>query len=484
MFGPAGNRRLNAREQLLQRQRAADDVRQDLQRYTRDLSTMSAVNHRGDKVAGRIRTNQSAIRATEAMFAEQRRNRERELKRRERQAAQEESLAEALAQRQTAEEARLREIQQICESDPMLRELQEKIKTAYINKERADQVVERTELDQMEAERRAAIEAQMEHDRRLGLEEEAAQEYKRRLNQLDARKVIEHQMLEKERRKFFQGEEEARRDKMMIDGIVSKIMQEDRAEIEDKHRRQAESQKFINDFKEQQAAWKRAQAEAEAEEERNILEYARAKEAREAHVAAKKAEADAEAAAVYGRLVEEQKERQRQLDEEENLRMLLAEEETEARLEAQEAARRAKKAADLKAMMDANAAQTKLKEWRASKEREEEEKQRALLKQKYDEDERMEREAARRRAQAKVEYMESVEAQKREMHRLFEIQRQEELEFARREKLKEDYRARVVEEARRKLLMEHAAALQGYLPKGVLQSREDLDLIRQAGGGR
>ena len=54
--------------------------------------------------------------------------REHELKRRERQAAQEEALAEALAQQQTAEEARLREIQQICESDPMLRELQEKIK--------------------------------------------------------------------------------------------------------------------------------------------------------------------------------------------------------------------------------------------------------------------------------------------------------------------------------------------------------------------
>lgn len=46
----------------------------------------------------------------------------------------------------------------------------------------------------------------MEHDRRLGLEEEAAQEYKRRLNQLDARKVIEHQMLQKERAKFIQGE--------------------------------------------------------------------------------------------------------------------------------------------------------------------------------------------------------------------------------------------------------------------------------------
>ena len=132
--------------------------------------------------------------------------------------------------------------------------------------------------------------------------------------------------------------QEARRDKAMVDGIVAKIIAEDRQEAEDKRRRQAESQKFINDFKEQQAAWKKAIADAEAEEERKIMEYARAKEAREAATAAKKAEADAEAAAVYARLSREQAERQRQLDEEENLRMLLAEEETEARLEREEMA--------------------------------------------------------------------------------------------------------------------------------------------------
>lgn len=481
MFGGAqSNRRLNARERALHKQRSAGDARADLSRYTRDLSNMTAANQRGAKVGARIRANQSAIRASEQMFADQRRAREQELKRRERQARQEEALAEALAQRQTAEEARMREIQQICESDPSLRELHEKIKTAYINKERADQRKQREELELLEAEREAALDAQMEHDRRLGLEEEAAQEYKRRLNQVDARKVIEHQMLEKERSKFIQGELEARRDKAMIDGIVNKLVAEDRREREEKRTRQAETVKFINDFKAQQAAWKKAEADAEAAEERKIMEYARAKEEREARVAAIKAEADAEAEAVYARLVAEQKERQRQLDEEESLRMLLAEEETEARLEAQEQARRAKKASDLKAMMDANAAQTKLKEWRAEQDRKQEEEQRALLKAKYQEDERLEREAARRRAMAKVDYMNSVDEQKRQKARMFELQRQAELEAARKDAMKEEYRRRVVEEARRNLLREHAAALQGYLPKGVLQSKEDLELMAAA----
>ena len=42
-----------------------------------------------------------------------------------------------LAQRKNDEEARRREIQQICERDEGLRELQRKLKTAYVNKERA-----------------------------------------------------------------------------------------------------------------------------------------------------------------------------------------------------------------------------------------------------------------------------------------------------------------------------------------------------------
>lgn len=462
---------------MLAKRRDASDAVSDLQRYTRDIGSMTAANERGTKVQGRIRQNQSAIRAAEASFADQRWARQQELKRRARQAAQEEALAEAIAQEKTAEEARLREIQQICESDPMLRELQEKIKTAYINKERVDQLKEKEALARAEKERAAAIEAQMEHDRRMGLEEEAAQDYKRRLNQLDARKVIEHQMLEKERRKFFQGEEEARRDKAMIDSIVGKIMEEDRREVEEKRRSQAESQKFINDFKMSHAAYKKSIADAEAEEERKIMEYAAAKEAREAGVAAAKAEADAEKDAIYARLVEEQKERQRAMDEEESLRMLLAEEETEARLEAMEAARRAKKAADLKAMMDANAAQTRLKEWRAAKDREEEMALRKQLKKKYEEDERLDRAAAERRAAAKRGYMDDVEMQKRERDRLFEIQRQAELEDVRRAAEKEEYKRRVVEEARRKLLQEHAAMLKGYLPKGVLTKKSDLELL-------
>lgn len=36
----------------------------------------------------------------------------------------------------------------------------------------------------------------------------------------------------------------------------------------------------------------------------------------------------------------------------------------------------------------------------------------------------------------------------------------------------------VVEEARRRLLEQHGAAVEGYLPKGALKSRDELELVR------
>ena len=38
----------------------------------------------------------------------------------------------------------------------------------------------------------------------------------------------------------------------------------------------------------------------------------------------------------------------------------------------------------------------------------------------------------------------------------------------------EAYKAQIVEEARRRMLEQHASQLQGFLPKGVLQSEDDL----------
>ena len=74
------------------------------------------------------RANTSAMRASESMFAEMQKQQQEAAARRARQAAQDEALAAELERRKREEESKRREIQRICEADPELRALQEKLK--------------------------------------------------------------------------------------------------------------------------------------------------------------------------------------------------------------------------------------------------------------------------------------------------------------------------------------------------------------------
>ena len=93
---------------------------------------------------------------------------EEELKQRLRErtyARQDELLARELAQRKNDEEARRREIQQICERDEGLRELQRKLKTAYVNKERSLQLETKAARASVRKEEEAKVDAMLERER-------------------------------------------------------------------------------------------------------------------------------------------------------------------------------------------------------------------------------------------------------------------------------------------------------------------------------
>ena len=62
----------------------------------------------------------------------------------------EENLARELALMKMDKENNNREVEKICAESPELRELQNKIKSAYLNKERATQVTENQYRKQME----------------------------------------------------------------------------------------------------------------------------------------------------------------------------------------------------------------------------------------------------------------------------------------------------------------------------------------------
>jgi len=69
-------------------------------------------------------------------------------------------------------------------------------------------------------------------------------------------------------------------------------------------------------------------------------------------------------------------------------------------------------------------------------------------------------------------------------NRLFEEQKLAEIKFTDEARKKDEFRKRVVAEARRKLLEEHAVKLRGFLPRGVFSSPADLEILKAFDGNK
>ena len=70
------------------------------------------------------------------------------------------------------EQKRQREIQRICQEAPELQELENRLKMAYMNQERVQQLNEASQIIDMEKRRQMAIDQKMEFDRQEGIRRE------------------------------------------------------------------------------------------------------------------------------------------------------------------------------------------------------------------------------------------------------------------------------------------------------------------------
>jgi hypothetical protein len=85
--------------------------------------------------------------------------------------------------------------------------------------------------------------------------------------------------------------------------------------------------------------------------------------------------------------------------------------------------------------------------------------------------------AAQRREDNRARYKHEIEEQQQQRLQMYEKEKAAELEGVNYGKEEEEYRKAVVAEARRRLLEEHAKRLHGFLPKGALQSKDELKLV-------
>merc|ERR1712054_10001 len=386
---------------------------------------------------------------------------------------QEERIAGELHRRKIEEFRDEKLVQKIRESSEELRELEEKLKAAYMTKERKAQMQEKQVIAHIRNEEEAKLDTMMEEDRRRGVHMDAKEQYMRKAAALEAQGQLEEQILEHEHQKelAYQAYLE---EKAKVDGLVTKIQDEDRAESEAIVRKKAETQGWIQNYLEDRRNWKIQEQEQIRAEEQAIMDYAQKKRDEQgAWEAKKQAEQDFKdrmCAEIAAEIQRKEKER----EELEDIRETLALEEEEERLRRKEEGERKKREDDRQMMMAAAEEAKMVKAARLAKEREEEQQFRDAMLQKFAEEDKLEQMSAQRRRMKQAEHKREVERLMEERRKAYEEQRMQEAAEREIEERAERFRQEIIERERQRLLEEHLPHLEGNVPKGVLQKEEDM----------
>lgn len=466
----------NLRQQMVERSRRQDQAREDslkqLHRENLEDAQIMADERVQDKRL--LRAMQEMQREQDMQESLLRAERNRILK--DQQVAQEENLARELERRKLEQTRDEKMRQQIRETSLELRELESKLKAAYMNKERAAQIAEKDahKYDEMKRDAEIARMMKEENERASGAEQE--REMERYKEMVRYQQELERQLEEQEMKKQ-KAYEEFLKEKLMIDEIVRKIYEEDQKEIEREMRKQQMTQQYINEFKKSREEWKLRERERMEEENRKIMEYASLQRERdEAHHLAMKEREEA-MGEVQKALAEEISRRDNERVEMERVRLELhleEQEEKEREKEKMAVERRIRQKVELQSQ---HAQQMHFKALRVQAEQDEEEQFRQQMLAKYAEDDRIEQMNAQKRRMKQAEHKRSVEGLLEQRRAQYAEEREREVAERLEDKRMEDFRKNIVEEERRRLLQEHATRLLGYLPKGVIQGQEDLDML-------
>jgi hypothetical protein len=266
----------------------------------------------------------------------------------------------------------------------------------------------------------------------------------------------------------------------MVEAIVLKIGEQDRLEKEERDKKKEETRQLVKFFQAERER-KKAQIFEEARlQEMEIKSYYDKLAGRmKAEEDAKKA-AEAEKKRRWAKVVAETKQQNQSKEEFNILRDMLWEEELEAKRIADDKMRAERREMDKRKMMDENQKQLQAKKELIAQMEAEEERIVKIMLAKFAQDEENERKKQASRKDMKESYIHNIKGQREQRAALYEAEKAKEL--AERDYLgeMEEYRLRVVAEARKRLLQQHAATLKGFLPKGAIQNEEEAEIVRRA----
>lgn len=454
-----------------------------LHHYVEDSSRMQIAAQSEISIPQRRRAAQALRVRTEAQIKAIQDERDLARRRHDLEVHQSQALAGELERRQAERERKEREVQRICGESEELKELELKLKVAYMNKERAAQHEERILQQRRHQLREHAIDDQMECDRRAAMRTESEKSSSKKVVLLRQKAALQEQMADR-LKLAEEARLEADRDRELVEEVVKKIVDEDYGEAVERAKRKNECRALIKQYEAQRRAELVEAKEQAAFEDAQIRQHADALAARESELYRLKAEKKARDKAAFERIVAETEKHRAEEEELDQLRDLLWEEEMEAQRRKEERDREEKRQQSKRDMARANEEMLAAKQVQRESERKEEQRLVETMQRKFADDERNERLMGERRAENKIKYIEAVKIQKLERAAVYEQAKQTEINENANALRAEEYRLKVVQEARRRLLEEHAEDLQGFLPKGTIQPDDDIFLQSGFQSGR
>lgn len=465
---PSGGARMTTRnvEKIAGERRRQEAEHAALHRFSQANQLQSLANQSDANVSARRRSNQAAQLTAERMLEESAAEQHALQQRVGRERQQNEQLAHVMEKTKKHQEQREREVQRICDASEELRELETLLKTAYMNKERAVQQLERETLLTIDKRRDVAIEQQMEYDRQRAIVDMQNRELAKRAEAFEGKHVLQSQMLQRqELRREAQGEADMERAK--IEQLMKQIELEDAQEIAKRQVQRGQTRELIDRSQQERDHLARQRQDELRRQEEEVAEYRRRVEARETAARAATETKKAHEDAMFKVVEAEIQAKRRQEEEIERLRDDLWEEEMLQKKRQQEEEKFAAKVRAKDDMMTSNAMQMRLKQELVARQQADEDAFNDMLKKKFQSEARREMELAAFKRRQKDEYKDEIarhNALKQQMV-------YEELQRERRERelqeQEEQYKKQIIEQARQRLLQEHAEVLQGYLPRAL-----------------
>lgn len=401
---------------------------------------------------------------------------EQDKERRTRVAQFEENLADELARRKAEQLREEMDRRRICDGSEDLRALKERLHAAKVNKERAMQLLDKEVRKENSRIVDHKIAEHMENERLENVELEHKLNIEK-LRQRERVKAINQDQIAQKESQRVQALNEYLKEKDQVQELVDKIAEEDALESAAKHQQQEETRRVLKQFVIEQKQIQEAQEEADRLENERIEAHAQAMRDREARLQAEKDEIERKKQEVLKAQLAVAERASKEKEELEQLRNDLHMEQLEDEARKREELRMRKKLEDREEMKNAYMFQMRMKEEKLRKGQEEEAQIRQRLLEKFAEDDRIEQMNEHKRRMR-------VEQHKREAQRLMELRR-EMFDAARHKEREEEEALRagdgkrqaIIEEERQRLLREHAAQLQDFLPKWTLDNEDDYEMI-------